>query len=586
MEARRLGPKPMPPTLQLPSWLSLAAATVVTLALAPPVQAASDPPFVESAAELGLDFVHFNGMSGGLYTAEITGSGVGLFDMDGDGDLDVFLGQGTPIDDVPLEQLTLPPPHPGPWSDRLFENRLSEGSLRFVDVTDAWGLSGQTRFNMGVATGDIDNDGRVDLYLTALGDNTLLRNTGEGFEDITQKAVANDRRWSVPASFFDMDGDGWLDLFVGNYHRFNQATRKTCYLPNGVPDYCGPTAQPPEPDRLLRNRGDGTFTDMTVRGGLSEHVGTALGSVAADFDGDGHLDLYVANDQMANQLWMGNGDGTFIEDALLRGVAFDQQGRAQASMGVVAQDLTGDGAVDLFMTHIEREYNTLYVNDGTGLFSDRTSRTGMTTGSWPMTGFGVASLDYDMDGHLDLFVANGAVHRIEAQIRAGSKHPLGMKNQLFRGTGGGAFEEVEAYVEAPPEEVSRAAAVGDLDNDGDLDLVVGNNNGPVRVLLNTVNPPADRWLGLRVLTASGRDAYGARVGVLSEEGAMSATRRVATDGSFASANDPRLVFQLDGVVPTVRVVWPGGAQEDFPSLQAGGYRVVREGAGRPVSPGR
>ncbi|MDX1383374.1 MAG: VCBS repeat-containing protein, partial [Thermoanaerobaculia bacterium] len=517
----------------------------ISLLLAPAARA--ETAFVERAADLGLDFVHFNGMSGRLYTPELLGAGVALIDYDGDGDLDVYLGQGGWLESPPPTDPVFAPRYPEPLTDRLYRNELDPGagpdSLRFTDVTTEAGLAA-TGYNIGVATGDYDGDGHTDLYVTNLGPNHLLRNRGDGtFEDTTREAAADDRRFSVPATFFDYDGDGRLDLFVGNYHEFRIGNEKECFSPNGLRDYCGPLAQPAEQDRLLRNLGDGRFQDVTVAAGLGDRPGTALGAVAADFDLDGRLDLYVANDLMPNHMWMNQGDGRFVEDAMLAGAAVDAEGNPQASMGVVAGDFDGNGAVDLFMSHLLREYNTLYLNDGHGLFTDSSWQGGMVKASWPMTGFGTAVLDYDGDGIDDLYVVNGAVHRIEEQVRAGALHPLAMPNQLFRGLGGGRFEEVPAAKQETPlyVEVSRGLAAGDLDNDGDTDLVVTNNAGPVRVLVNTRRP--DRaWLGLRLVSATGAaDVLGASA-ALKCPGQPLRWRHVRTDGSFAAASDPRLLF--------------------------------------------
>jgi hypothetical protein len=568
----------------------LLAAGAVPGAVAEEAGAESQAAFEEIAGEVGLDFVHFNFMMGELYLPEMMGGAVALLDYDNDGDLDVYLGQGNPLDGGPADRLVFPPPQPPPLTHRLYRNDLAVAAdgattLRFIDVTRAARL-GATGYSIGVATGDYDGDGWVDLYLANVGPNHLLHNEGDGtFRDVTAEAGVDDRRFSATASFFDYDRDGDLDLFVGNYHRFVAATHKPCFSPTGAEDYCGPLAHPAEEDRLWRNRGDGTFEDVTARAGLLEAAAaTGLGAVAADFDGDGWLDLYVANDGMPNHLWINRRDGTFVDDALLRGAALNAEGQPEASMGVVAGDLDGDGSIDLFLTHLEREHNTLYLNDGAGMFEDRSWESGLARPSWDMTAFGVAILDYDADGHADLYVANGAVRRIADQMKKGEPHPLRLPNQLFRGLGGGKFEEVPAQAREHPVhvEVSRGVAAGDVDNDGDCDLVISNNAGPVR-LLRRRGEPARGWIGARVVHEAGwRDDFDAQVR-LEESGAPSAWRRVHTDGSYASAKDPRVLFErVERPTPRLRVRWPDGRQESVEAPRTGRYVVIRR---RPLPAG-
>ncbi|HVS15196.1 MAG TPA: CRTAC1 family protein [Thermoanaerobaculia bacterium] len=581
----------------------LAASTLVasTLAASPGFATAAandDPPalFVESAQAVGLDFVHFNGMVGKLYFPEVMSGGVALLDYDNDGDLDVYLAQGNLFEGDSMEDAVIPPRYPAPLTDRLYRNDLEirpDGTrvLRFVDVTEEAKLA-VTGYTMGIATGDFDNDGWIDIYLAGLGSNHLLRNRGDGtFEDVTAATATDDREWSVAASFFDYDRDGWLDLFIGNYVEFRVTLHKRCTSATGAVEYCGPLSYGPLPNRLLRNVGGERFANASATALLDNPSGTTLGLVAGDFDGDGWLDMYVANDQLANHLWINRRDGTFVDDALLAGAGVDGQGQPQASMGVVAGDLTGDGHEDLFMTHLRMEMNTLYVNDGSGLFTDQSADSGLGRASWQATGFGTALIDYDNDGIVDLYVANGAVKRIEAQLRAGELHPLHEPNALFRGLGGGRYQEVpiESVEGGAFSEVSRGVAAGDLDNDGDTDLIVTNNAGPVRVLINQVGQ--DRpWLGLRLLLAEhDRDALGAKVGLF-RGGRPTQWRRVKTDGSYVSANDPRVLFGLGdgegpGVVERVRVWWPDGAVEDFgpEAVAVGAYTTLRQGTGARVA---
>ena len=449
------------------------------------------------------------------------------------------------------------PRHPVPLSDRLYRNDLVAGdpaSLRFTDVTEASGLAALERgYGMGAAVGDYDADGWPDLYVTNLGPNQLLRNRGDGtFEDKTAAAGVGEDRWSVPATFFDYDDDGRLDLFVGNYLDYDARKAIGCKDTAGAPDYCGPNNFQPLPDRLFKNRGDGTFEDVTRAAGLRQGFGPALGAVAADYDGDSDLDLFVTNDGMPNNLWTNLGGGKFEDRALLGGAAVDAAGRAGASMGVDAGDYDGDGDLDLFVTKLISEGSTLWRNEGEGSFADVTVGTSLGSASRLHTGFGAAWIDLENDGWLDLFVANGAVKRIESLARANDPFPLHERNQIFRnvgaGAGGRSFVEVTAQEAGPAlelSEVSRGAIVGDLDDDGDLDVVVTNNLGPVRLLLAQVESVSP-WLGLVLREKSPhREAPGAAAELIFDDGdAM--LRRVRIDGSYAGSNDPRLLFGLAG----------------------------------------
>ncbi len=566
--------------------------------LASPI-AAAEPLFKDVAAESGLDFAHWNGMSGEYYFPEMTGQGGALFDYDNDGDLDVYLVQGSLLGPGKKRSHALFP-YQGPWppSDRLFRNDLSGpppeggkgnasgGRLRFTDVTADSGLAKiATGYGMGVATGDFDNDGLTDLYVTNYGSNQLLRNQGAGangvvtFRDVTATAGVDDPAWSTSAVFFDFDRDGRLDLFVANYVVFDLGRNPECFAPSSRRDYCGPSAFAGIADRLWRNRGDGTFEDVSVRSRVAAGKAAGLGVVAADFDGDGWSDLYVTNDGEDNYLWLNQRDGSFRDEALLAGVAVNREGKPEASMGVSAADFDGDGDQDLFMTHLMSETNTLYVNDG-GLFEDRTLETGLATGSLSFTSFGTSWLDVDNDGWLDLLIANGAVKVLEALARQGDVYPLDQANQLLLSVGGQRFEDATAR--AGPAfkiaEVSRGAAFGDLDNDGDVDVVLCNNNGPARLLRNQIGQQAP-WLGLRLVGgAAGRDMLGARVEV-KRAGGGSLWRRVRAGGSYCSANDPRVLVGLGGSakVEAVRVHWPDGTAETWPAPEIGRYTTLRQG---------
>ena len=367
---------------------------------------------------------------------------------------------------------------------------------------------------MGVAAGDIDNDGRPDLYLTKFNaPNQLLRNNGDGtFTDISKASGTDSAAWSVSAAFVDVDRDGWLDLFVGNYLRYTLEGHTQCMSPSGAPDYCTPDSYQPLPDRLYRNQRNGTFADVSAPSQISRAFGPALGVSTADFNDDGWMDIYVANDGKENQLWMNRRDGTFQNTALLAGVALPLTGKAEASMGVDAGDVDDDGDDDLVMTELTGEGSNLFVNDGSGTFEDHSTRTGVGPASTGFTGFGAAWFDYDNDGRLDLMAVNGAVQVIEALRQAGDPFPVHQRKALFHNAGGGRFDEVSARAGAAfaLSEVGRGAAFGDVDNDGDVDVLVGNNNGPVRLLLNQA-AAGRHWVGLRLVGAGWpRPAWRAR----------------------------------------------------------------------------
>ncbi len=539
--------------------------------------------FVEMTKPCGIDFVHYNGTTGEYFVPEITGSGGALFDYDNDGDLDLYLVQGAVL--MPDRgSSSSPSPDPETLRDRLYRNDLAtDGSrdLQFTDVTSASGITAYG-YGMGAATGDFNNDGWIDLYVTNLGPNQLLLNNGDGtFSDVTEKCGANDPRWSTSASFCDFDRDGWLDIFVANYVDFSVHMKRECFSPSSARDYCGPDSYEAVPDRLLHNKGDGTFEDVTEAAGISTAFGAGLGVISADFNGDGRIDIFVANDGDPNQLWINQQDtGKFVDDALLSGIAVNGMGQAEASMGVDAADFDGDGDEDVFMTHITQESNTFYVNLGNGLFDDQTIRVGLHLPSLRYTAFGTRFFDYDNDGWLDLLVLNGAVVVIQSLADKGDPYPLHQPNQLFRNDGGSGFVEVTQQVGPAFEvsDVSRGVALGDVDNDGDSDVVVFNNNGRARLLLNQVGN-RQHWLGLRLLESSGtRDSFQARIEVLgAREKAL--FRRVRTDGSYCCGSDPRVLIGLgDHATPcTIRVHWPAGQVEQWDDLAPDRYWVLRQG---------
>jgi hypothetical protein len=386
--------------------------------------------------------------------------------------------------------------------------------------------------------------------------------------------------WSVSAAFLDYDRDGWLDLYVGSYLRYTVESATKCFSPSGARDYCTPNTYKPLPGRLFHNNGNGTFTDTTAASRIATEFGPALGVSAADFNGDGWIDLYVANDSQPNQLWINQHNGTFKNTALLAGAALTQEGKAEASMGVDAGDFDNDGDDDLFVTEQTGEGHNLFVNDGSGSFDDRSSRSGLGAASLGYTGFGTAWFDYDNDGWLNLLTANGAVQTIQALAEARDPFPLHQKKQLFHNLGNGRFEDVTSSAGAVFQlsEVGRGAAFGDIDNDGDTDVVIANNNGPLRLLINNVGN-RKHWLGLRLVArARPRDMVGARVAIV-RRNAPTLWRRARADGSYASANDPRVLVGLGDSTetPTVRVTWPDGRTEDWPSVAVDRYTTLAEG---------
>jgi len=550
---------------------------------------------VDVANQVGLEFTHDNGMGGDLYFIEPVGSGAALVDFDNDGDLDVLLVQGQKLPAAALTS-SMPADSPeGGLRSRVFRNELvdadgTRGEVRFTDITESSGLIA-TGYGMGVAAGDIDNDGRIDVYLTNFGPNQLWRNVSDAagirFEDVTERSGTDDERWSTSASVADLDGDGLLDLYVANYVNFRFENHKTCRTPGGRPNYCGPQSYQGEPDAVFLNRGGFRFEEISGPAGILGAPSSGLGVVTADLDRDGHLDIYVANDLEPNFLWRNLGADTlkFEEIALLSGSAVAMDGRAQASMGLVAGDIDNDGDDDLFMTHLRTDSNTLYLNDGSAGFLDGTFTSGLGAPSLSVTGFGTVLIDLDNDGWLDIVTANGAVAIIEEQARQGSDYPLAEPNLAFYNAGGGDYVDIteSAGGELTRLEVSRGLAVGDVDNDGRSDILLSNNNGPARLLMNRTRTD-HHWLGLRLLTPGGtRDALGAQATVFLP-GDRRLSRRAATDGSYLSASDPRVLFGLggDGEPVSVEVRWPGGESERWQALSPDRYHILEAGTGTPL----
>ncbi len=498
-------------------------------------------------------------------------AGCAFLDYDNDGDLDIYIVNGF---------------HRGgelvnaEGANRLFRQN-ADGT--FADVTESSG-AGDRGYGMGVAVGDVDNDGFVDLYVTNYGPDALYRNNGDGtFADVTDRAGLGDPRWGASAGFFDYDGDGYLDLFVANYLDYDPALRTVDSA--GRAEYPGPQCCPGVPDILYHNDGDGTFTDVSREAGIADTRGRGLGVAFLDLDRDGRIDVYVANDRERNRAWIQNGDGTFTDRAPTMGLAFNVYGGAEASMGVAVGDINGDLELDLFLTHLFQETNTLYLGQGEGQYRDATMGSGLGQPSVDFTGFGTTLLDYDLDGDLDLLVVNGRVLRSKPRPGVAlNEHwsAYAEENLLFENDGSGRFTAApEACGTLCSEvEVSRGLAVGDVDNDGDADVLLSAGNGPARLYLGNAAGQA-HWLTLRVVDdAVGRDALGATVYL--EAGGRTLRRDVAPASSYLSSNDARVHFGLAAAaaIERVRVRWLDGTLESYAGLEIDRVQLVARGQGR------
>ena len=556
------------------------ALPVFVVACSPEQASAPKAPwFANEAAARGITYVHQSGFTGRPLLPEITGSGAALADLDGDGDLDAYIIQSGSL--YPQEPGTVLP------GNELYLNR---GDGVFDKVPDGGG-AGDTGYGMGVAAGDYDNDGDVDLYVTNVGANALLRNDGGGrFEDVTEAAGVGDPGWSTGAGFFDLDADGDLDLYVVNYINWSIESEIRCYVGNLL-TYCPPANyNAPAVDTLYRNDGDGTFTDISVESGIGSGFGNGFGLVGADFTGNGRTDLFVANDMMLDQFWVNEGNLRFTDQATLWGSAVDEHGVAKAGMGVSAADIDNDGDTDMMVVNLEGQTDSFFRNEGR-YFRDSTAELGLgITGRF--TRFGVTLADFDNDGLLDLFEANGKVSAPSAattqhggyfEVEEARVHEdaedttFNEPNVLLRGIPGGRFEELSPRggVPEPLEHTSRGLAVGDVNDDGGLDLLIINRDAPPYLLINRV-PDRGNWIRFRpVLGDPPRDAYGATVSAVID--GQRIWRNVQPDGSYLAYSDPRPHFGLgtETEVEAVTVRWPGETEvEHFGDFEAG--QTVRE----------
>jgi tetratricopeptide (TPR) repeat protein len=529
------------------------------------------PNFVDDSASVGLTFNHRSGRSAVKHAPEQFSGGVGLLDYDGDGWLDVYVTQGGPF-----------PPHAAsaPNDDRLFHNR---GDGTFEDATAAAGLASSAGgYGMGVAVGDYDNDGDPDLFVTRWGSYALYCNRGDGtFEDATDSAgLGGDRDWPTSAAFADLDNDGDLDLYVCHYLAWDPSQPRVCPRPGhpGERAYCAPRLLPALRDHLFRNDG-GWFVEVTDESGIVDTDGRGLGVVAADLDGDGRVDLFVANDTTANALYRNLGGMHFVEDGATRGVAASGEGIYKAGMGVACADLDGDGRPDLVVGNFYGEGASLFRNFGGGQFVDQAAATGLASATRYVLSFGVVDLDANHDGRPDLAIANGHVDDLRPEAA------FAMPTQLLLGTVEGRFVDVTSEAGPPWQlpRLGRALARGDLDNDGRDDLVLVAQDGPLAYFHNGTQAPG-HWVTLQLEgTSSNRDAIGARV-TIAASGQRQVSWRVG-GGSYQSASDPRLHAGLGAAerIASVEVAWPSGRVDRYEGLKADAGYYLREGEGRARS---
>jgi len=527
----------------------------------------------EVGPQIGIDAPSAAWPDGTYTLPEITQGGVALWDYDNDDDLDIL-------------HVRVPPPgRPNdPAPDRLLEQQ-ADGT--FVDVTERSGIH-HPEFGQGVVVGDADDDGDLDVYFTNYGRDRLFANNGDRtFSDVTERAGFSGERWSTAGAFCDYDRDGDLDLVVVTYVRFDPD--EICMDPAGRRDYCGPQVFHGEPDRLYRNDGGLRFTDVTTDAGLTLPDGgdrsRGLGVLCVDLTRDGLADIYVANDGESNQLWVNRGDGTFVDEAVVRGVAVSGQGRPEGSMGVAVGDVNGDNFLDVFIADLVYEHNRLYVGSAGPLFFDRTAETGLGVNDLQWTGFGTAMFDFDHDADLDVLVANGGVRRgigFEDAVEGEFWVPYAEPNLVMANRGDGTFRDVGALsgTFGTTRAVSRALATGDLDDDGDLDVVLSGIDNSLRVFRNDSPPPGSHWLLVRALSGA-RDAVGAELRL--HAGDRTFVGLVLPSTSYLSSNDPRVHFGLGPIdaVDEIVVRWPVGEAERFVPEGVDRRITLRQGTGTP-----
>jgi hypothetical protein len=518
--------------------------------------------------QTGIDFRHTDGSSGRYYVVETVSAGLALFDYDNDGDVDIYFLNGAPLRGSRFDK---------PPTNAMYRN---DGNWKFTDVTQATSL-GDKGYGLGVAVADYDNDGDKDVYLNNYGPNVLYRNNGDGtFTDVTAAAgLANGHQVGAGASFFDMDKDGDLDLYVGSYLEFSYDSH-VAKTTRGVPVYANPRFYKPASDNLFRNNGDGTFSDVTKVSGIAQHAGWAMGTVCCDVDDDGDTDIFVANDVGENFLFVNDGTGKFEELALISGTAYDLAGSSQGSMGVDCGDYDNDGRMDFYMTSYQTQLTSLYRNMGNGLFAEMSLATGAAAGTHPNVTWGNSLVDFDNDGDRDIFIACGHLQDRIEQFDDTSKYFE--KNILLMNTGNGKFVDVsnQSGDGMLVELSSRGAGFDDLDNDGDIDVVVMNSRREPTILRND-SPGQGHWLQVRVQgKKTNRDGVGARVRL--QAGELMLVDEVHSGRGYQSHYGTRLHFGLAGhdKVDRIEVRWIGGGVDVFRDVAADQCVTLTEGNGR------
>jgi hypothetical protein len=524
--------------------------------------------FTNIAPQAGVNFKHQNGASPQKFMPETMGAGALIFDYDGDGWPDIFLVNGGSFVDTRAAAAA---------RHALFRNN---GNGTFTDKSANSGL-GVAGYAMGICSADYDNDGWPDLYVTGVTTNKLYRNNGSGsFLDVTAKAGAGGSGvWSSSCAFADIDNDGDVDLYVTNYVNFTVDNNKYCTGGGDIRTYCHPNVYKSLPHILYRNNGDGTFTDITKEAGVYRTDGNGLGVVFGDYDNDGWTDFYVANDSVPNFLFHNKGNGVFEEVGFRAGVALGGEGRPLAGMGTDMGDIDGDGLLDFIVTNLDRETHSLYHNLGKGLFANVTFESGVGQATLPFVGFGAAFVDYDNDSDLDLTIVNGDIIDNVSRFRDNTTYE--QRNLLLENNGAGKFRDVGPVAGSgfALKKVSRALAVGDLDNDGDMDFVVGNNGQTVDVLRNDGGNSSNALLVRLVGSKSNRDGIGARVKLT--VGGRVLMRYVKAGSSYQAQNDLRVHFGLASAQQADRmeILWPGGTVDTVEGIKANQIVTVTEGRG-------